>query len=135
MILYDIISYSKQLLIRRNSRNSEGYRNSNNVCTMGPESLRCLLHYCSSGQWWPKANEICALLWFKRETEYLFPRQQTAFILIKSVYVFKLNFKIYLWLTQVQWLKLIRSDNYDFVTQGFTISLKKFRPYRIITYS
>lgn len=52
------IYYFKQLFIRRNSSNSEGYRNSNSVCTMGLESLRCLLHHCSSGQWWRKANEI-----------------------------------------------------------------------------
>lgn len=38
------------------------------------------------------------------------------------------NFKIYVWLTgtQVQWLKLIRPDNYDFVTQGFTISPRNY---------
>lgn len=33
-----------------------------------------------------------------------------------------------MWLTgtQVQWLKMIRQDNYDFVTQGFNISPKNY---------
>lgn len=33
-----------------------------------------------------------------------------------------------MWLTgtQVQWLKLIRPDNYDFVTQGFTIPQRNY---------
>lgn len=82
-----IIEYFKQLLIRRNSSNSEGYQNSDSVCTTRLESLRCLLHRCSSGQWWRKASEICALLWFKRETERLIPRQYRDFFL-SNLYVF-----------------------------------------------
>lgn len=127
-----IIEYFKQLLITRNSSNSEGYRNSDSFCTTRLESLRCLLHHCSSGQWWRKASEMCALLWFKRETEHLIP-VEIPFLSNLSVFLNLMlsqnkNFKIYVWLTgtQVQWLKLIRPDNYDFVTQGFTISPRNY---------
>lgn len=82
-----IIEYFKQLLIRRISSNSEGYRNSDSVCTTRLESLRCLLHHCSSGQWWRKASEICALLWFKQETAFNSTTVERLFLSNLSVFL------------------------------------------------